>query len=185
MNKHYVFWPFRAQTYENMAREQYGARRALREFQRPSGSMAYIRYGSRKHRGRLESCNSADKSLYVTGHGAPGHAFISNTPDGAGEQLHALVVVSRLIEYGLRKTSACKLKLFSCYSGVDGPESVGFARAMHMILRHLDYDDIEVYGYTQAVSPYGGNQHTTFFGQGPGGIVGLWNRASTVRIHIQ
>lgn len=184
MNKHYVFWPFRAQTYEDMAGDQHGARHALREYQRPSGTMAYIRYGSRKHRGRLESCNRGDKSLYVVGHGAPGYAFISNTPAGNDEQLHALVVVARLMEYGLRTTTACKLKLFSCYSGVDGPASVGFARAMRMILRQLGFDNIEVYGYTRAVSPYGGRQHTGFVGAGPGGIVGVWNRASTVRIHI-
>lgn len=184
MSKHYVFWPFESQRHVDLVGDEQGAGRTLRDFQHPSGPTSFVRYGSRKHRGRLANCNDPSKSLYVTGHGAPGWSSIANTPDASDETIHALIVVARLFEYGLRKTSACKLKLFTCYSGVDGA-NLGFARAMHDILRHLNFNHIQVFGYTAMVSPYSGNKHTTYYGEGPGGIQGLWNKASTVQIPIR
>jgi len=187
-NKHYVFWPFTSDSYTNMGGEKSGAGRQLREFRRPNnkGNVSYVRYGSKKHAGCLAKCNAPDKSLYVTGHGAVGAQVISNTPDGSDDVVHALVVVMRLIEYGLKNTSCCKLKLFSCYSGVDGAGGFSFAKAVHLCLRRLGYNNIEVYGYSAAIGTYVGD-HTIFIGVHPDlpqfGS-GMWKKASVVRAKI-
>lgn len=185
MSKHYVFWPFSSSRHVSFGGDEQGAGRALREFRQPSGATAFVRYGSKKHRGKLAGCNHASKSLYVTGHGAPGSHFIYNTPDGSDDGLYALQVVARLMEYGLQKTSACKIKLFTCYSGKNGNDgSVSFAAAVKFFLRQLHYDNVEVFGYTASVAPYLGHQHTWYRGPGPGGGNGLWAKASNVRVQV-
>jgi|GEM_PF-4482284 len=188
----YAFWPFESHFEEDMANARIGAGKALRYMRRsdPSTHLKVVRYGSRKHRDGLSGCQDAAKSLYVLGHGARGDQSISNMYDATNleaEILHAIIVVGRLIEYGLQKTSKCKVKLFTCYSGEDGLNGEAcFARAIHMTLRYLQYNDVEVYGYRGAVIPPGANdgQHTAFLGTHPLYGYGLWNKASAVRIRI-
>jgi hypothetical protein len=188
VNKHYIFWPFKSGKYETMGGDIQGAGRTLRDFRRPpgDGTVQFIRYGSRKHLGALANCNAPNKSLYVTGHGTSGWQSIANTPNADDEVLHALVVVARLIEYGLRQTSECQLKLFSCYSGTDTAQGgFSFARAVHFFLRQLGYNRISVHGYQASISPYAGGDHTGFRGVNPLiGIDGVWTKASTVRVQI-
>jgi hypothetical protein len=186
MNKHYIFWPFESRHYTDMGGNSQGAGRNVREFRRTGGSnTSYVIYGSRKHLGKLTHCNSPDKSIYVTGHGAAGNTFVYNTPNGNDDAVHAILIVTRLIEYGLRKTSKCKLKLFSCYSGSAGPGlQMGLAQAVKLCLNAFHYDDIDVYGYTESVIANDGSGHTAFLGNGPMGGYGIWSHAKFVRVLI-
>ena len=179
MKKRYLFWPFLSRQSVDLDGEVHGVRATLDEFKREGSSTNYIRYGSRKHRGRLVHCNAPDKTIYVTGHGGAGIPFIFPDPEGGGESVNPFYLVGRLIEYGLKPSTQCKLKIFTCYSGAAGTETA-YADWVAQILRHLQYNDISVFGYTQKVAPLGDNGHTYYLDTTPGHR-GIWSRASQVR----
>lgn len=103
----------------------------------------------------LLNCLGADDTIYVVGHGFPGADSISPFVDSNLEaELSSAAVVFRLEELGLQKNSHCKLKLFTCHSGVQRGQNHSFARRVRDQLRDFEYHQIRVFGYTDSVSGY-------------------------------
>jgi len=117
--------------------------------------MQYVYYGDYL---KLSGCLSSDDYLYVVGHGGIGHPYISNAPDG-GENVSAPELCIRLRALGLLMCSSCKIKVFTCYSGLGEP---GFAMSLADELRSRGYSAVSVYGYGGAVTPYI-NEHKRCF----------------------
>jgi len=185
MKKRYVFWPFESRVHIDLGGAAHGIRSTMDEFKREGSGMSYVRYSSRKHLGRLSHCNEPNKTIYVTGHGSPGNHFIYPDPYGNGEAVHAFVLVGRLMEYGLKRSSRCKLKIFTCYSATGDDDSNGFAHAVTVALRHLKFKDIQVFGYDARVAPNDGNDVTFFQGTHPVYGNGVWTHASLKRVPFQ
>lgn len=183
MKKRYIFWPFETRQSMDLDGDLHGIRETMDDFKREGSAISYVRYGSRKHRGRLTHCNDTNKTIYVTGHGAPGHHFIYPDPNGDGESLHALLLVGRLMEYGLRSSTRCKLKIFTCNSSSDNKDIVSFAEVVALVLRQCKFNDIRVFGYNGKVAPKELDANNTYFiGTHPkNGIYGVWKNASEIR----
>lgn len=180
MNKKYVFWPFISSDSYDGEGGKHGVRYTLHEFARPNKSISYIRYGSKKHLGRLANCNDPNKSLYITGHGGAGLPFICTHPLGNGEKLSAMVIVDRLIEYGLRKSSRCKIKIFTCESGAADVLPC-FADIFWYVMQEKGYTNNPVFGYKYKVGANDGDNTTIFWGEDPEHGKGVWRHASRVR----
>lgn len=180
MKKRYIFWPFDSTVSFDALGNARGVRTDMEEYKRDDSQISYVRYGSKKHRRRLENCNDPEKSIYVTGHGGAAVPFICPHPAGAGEAVGPKLLVERLREYGLKKTSKCRLKIFTCHSGSGG--LFAYASLVAGWLEHFEYDRIEVYGYTADIIPASvGGQTTAFTGIHPEYGIGLWNHASAIR----
>lgn len=148
MRKNYILWPYKL-PYKNSYGEQSSTKEYLRSFRSMNNpvEMQYVYYGDYL---KLSGCLSSDDYLYVVGHGGIGYPYISNAPDG-GENVSAQELCARLQGLGLLMSSSCKIKIFTCYSGLGDP---GFAMSMVAELRSRGYSSVSVYGYIGAVTPY-------------------------------
>jgi hypothetical protein len=105
----------------------------------------------------IQSLNTGQ--IYIRGHGMPG--FKSIEGGRGGERIDYDVVVDRLIESGLRKAYAGKIKLFNCHSAENGkpgtdPECVGppFARQVADELYSRGYKSCTFYGYFGSIDSF-------------------------------
>lgn len=105
----------------------------------------------------LSSFNTGQ--IYIRGHGMPG--FKSIEGGRGGERVDYTVVVKRLIESGLRKSYAGKIKLFNCHSAESGkpgsdPECVGppFARLVADELYRKGYKHCTFFGYVGSIDSF-------------------------------
>lgn len=131
------------------------------------------------HSTPLSGCLTGGDVIYVMGHGSVGGDSISPLGTDNGNALSSADVVARLIAMGLPQLSVCKLKLFACYSGVrgSGVGKAAFAERVRDELRRLNYNGVQVFGYTDSVSHY-----TTILSRHK--RAGVFARASSARVNV-